>query len=360
MTSHTNPFSPGPHPDRELLERYLGGKLDPAQEHAVEMRLEADPLLREAMEGLMMPGALEGLSKLPPHPPGASTGGTWPSWATLLSLGAIMASIALIALVSRPGTAVERTEPPRSTTAYPAAVESTMSVVRTELEALPPVPAATATRVQPPAEERFNAPHTVERERVEPMDPQPTAPAKVAGQMGEKALRTPTPSRQLLFLQGLKVVHPSEMHFAAPDTLLSPGRSAASDSRRRDSIPSGPVALPYLSLLDQALEHFSKEQYSEALAQLYVLLNARPEDVNAQFYAGLASFRLGLYPRAYTLLEQAATNRVDSFNQEARWYQARSIEQAHGLDSARAALARIAQGNGFYAEQARLHLAGAR
>ena len=74
--------------------------------------------------------------------------------------------------------------------------------------------------------------------------------------------------------------------------------------------------------------------------------------MNAQFYAGLACYRLGLYPRGIRLLHAAASNSVDSFREESLWYEALATVRQDGK-AARPALERIVSGGGLYAAQAK-------
>ena len=86
----------------------------------------------------------------------------------------------------------------------------------------------------------------------------------------------------------------------------------------------------YLDYMDVALGALAKGNDRTALDDLYFLLGQFPGDVNAQFYAGLACYRLGLYPRAIRLLHAAADNTVDSFQEESLWYEALATTKQDG------------------------------
>ena len=94
MTTGPDPFLLRTPLSRELLERYAAGRLDPDEQHAVELHLEQDPLLREAAEGLRMPGATDALAGL--RRPKA---GHW--GARLLGLAIIAGTIAWLVAVLR-------------------------------------------------------------------------------------------------------------------------------------------------------------------------------------------------------------------------------------------------------------------
>lgn len=354
MARNVDPFTPHGHVDREQLERYVQGLLSPAECHAVELHLERDPLLRDAAEGLRMPGAVEAFHQLP----GPATGtGTGPWVAGVLSVGIVL-GIILHALW--PSPPADGTSPPGPQGAMthaltPAAIESTLQVVHLELAAVPAPPAQPEERPLP--QENFRrepaVPGNAERESPERMEVQPVQIDRGPGQPAAlRPARGTRPSRHLVFLHGLKVVHPSELARAGLGVQGSPGRSADAEQARRDQVPPGPVTRPYLDLMDEALGAFARNAYRPALDELYFLLGQNPEDVNAQFYAGLACYRLGLDPRAARLFRAAARNPVDSFHEEAEWYGALAMERMEGRAAARPALERIAQGGGFYAARA--------
>ena len=355
MAHNTNPFTPNTPLSRELLERYAAGQLSPEERHRVELHLESDPLLQDAVEGLKMPGALEAFATMQsPKSSGFGNG-------TYLAVGAVLVvgSIALWMALSDPTTSSTQRAPEVSVNihapaAIPAAVESTLLVVHAEIDALPELPenVIESGKVRDRFHQKDSESTPSERPAIERMD---GAPVKLdrASDIPAPAVKHATkPSRRLLFLHGLKVVHPDEMDRERRALLRSPGVAANVEPMRRDSIPSGPSAVPYLSLLDEALGAFTRGEERIALDDLYFLLDQYPEDVNAQFYAGLACYRLGLYPRAMRMLHLAASNTVESFSEEAVWYEALATVKQDGKAAARPALERIANGGGFYAVQA--------
>src|SRR5690606_19606376 len=133
MHMPVEPFTPRAPLSRELLERYAQGRLTPAEEHAVELHLELDPLAREAAEGLQVPGAAQGLRTLR-NPLGPV------SWKGLLLL-AVVAGIGVWAVYRSvaPAPADTHVSAPAQHTmpsgpeALPAAVESTLQVVDAEI-----------------------------------------------------------------------------------------------------------------------------------------------------------------------------------------------------------------------------------
>lgn len=363
MTTGPDPFLPRTPLSRELLERYAAGRLDPDEQHAVELHLEQDPLLREAAEGLRMPGATDALAGL--RRPKA---GHW--GARLLGLAIIAGTIALLVAVLR--TPEPRQQEVRALLSggvvleaqpVPTQVESTLAVVHAEIAAstaLPPSPHAPRS-----LHDRFLRPDTVPpspmpREPVERMD---GTPVVVERSMDTAAIarvkRSTRPSRRLVFLHDLKVVHPNELYGAGGPPLPSPGVPAdKADPAGRDAgrLSAEKAAMAYLDYMDGALGAFATGHQRTALDDLYFLLGQYPDDVNARFYAGLCCYDLGLLARARAFFASVKDNPVDSFNEEAAWYLALTIARMDGAAAARPAFERIAAGEGFYAAQARAKL----
>lgn len=347
-TDHFTPHTPL---TRALLERYAQGLLEPEESHAVELHLEEDALLREALEGLRQPGALAGLHQL--HRPSRSA-----PWGPISLALVVLACGAGLYWFNRPDTAPDahRGAAPLpqavEQAAVPAAVESTLHVVHAELREVVrtrnhPAPATTPELFRP------DPPETVERRTVDRIGTPPATVARTTEPIAPKRAHAAGNSRRLVFLHGLKLVHPQELPAAQRPHLPSPGTPA------NIGPPTSPAAMPlvgrerYLDFMDGAMASIAKANYPSALDRLYLVLDQYPHDVNAQFYAGLACFRSGLYRRALGLFHDAANNPIDSFAEEARWYAAMSTLRADGPEAAMPLLERIAEQGGFYADQAR-------
>lgn len=359
MARNTDPFTPRGPLERAQLERYAQGLLDPEECHEVELHLERDPLLRDALDGLMAPGAMEAARELRRH---GQAGGKGRWLAGVLAGVALIWAVLFLAWPAEHGPVQPKVpmvsagdgRPTNLSDVVPADVESTLKVVDRELEALADQPTVPDEQTGPAENfrQRPDEVAAVARESVDRMEVQPVAIGQEPGRPGAmKPAGNARTSRQLVFLHGLKLVHPSEQR-PAGRVQGSPGRSADAGQAGRDRLPDEPLVRPYLDLMDEAMGAFADGAYRAALDELYFMLSQNPQDVNAQFYAGLACYHLGLYPRAAQLLRAAARNPVDSFNEEAIWYGALTVERTEGPEAARPTLERIIREGGFYAEQA--------
>ncbi|MBS1546231.1 MAG: hypothetical protein JST38_14030 [Bacteroidetes bacterium] len=355
MAATTDPIKPGAMPDRMHLEAYAQGGLTEAERHALERCAEEDPLVGEALEGLRQPTALDGLRQLPQRPPGMGL-----RWRFVpIALAAMAGGAALWILLRTDGrgtlhATAAANEREALSAPEPAAVESTLQVVHAELAAVPQeqLPARTAT-----AAEHFQqdtaAPPAAERNSVARMPAKQPAMERTQQPAGNPhAAALATASRQLVFLHDLKLVRPEDLAALRPPRLQSPGLSADVDAGK--PAPNDPFVgnRRYLDFMDGVTAALARGDNRTALDGLYRVLDQYPGDVNAQFYAGLACYRSGLYLRARHWFNAASANTVDSFAEEGRWYAALCTVQLEGLEAALPALDRIAAQGGFYAQQA--------
>lgn len=357
MARGNNLFADGPAPDRARIEQYVEGRLTGAERHAVELWMEQDALLGEAVEGLQQPDALMHLAQLKPPADGRSG-----PWRAPLILAALTATAAGAWFALRTPEKAQATPPVHAHALLreplPAAVESTLQVVHAELGA---VPGKDLPAPLPDAAERFrlapNRARAPERNTPERMTAQPVHLNRATGKPEPLTAWLPKESRQLVFLHGLKLVRPEDLQTAPPARLHSPGVPA---NVGQDGTAPGPASVRrrYLEYMDAVMAAVARGDDRTALDGLYPVLDQWPGDVNAQFYAGLCCYRTGLYARALHWFHAAATNPVESFAEEARWYAALSTKEADGIDAARPALERIFRNGGFYARPAQALLEG--
>lgn len=354
-THSSGPFAPRGTLTREQLLAYAEGRLPPAGQHDVELHLEQDPLLREAVEGLRMPGASAALGELGATRPTPPTNATaW--WA---GGGALIAVLLALGWWSSRNGASEKpgTEVPQATlsTEGPAYMHEEAPLAPAEIAAAEERPAAERIGHEPRALHTSAMTLAVEREQgIERVDPRRSAMDLAAPGPDLRPVRPVRSSRQLLFLHDLKLVHPQELYKNDPVMRLADAHVAArhQDVRAQDSLRAENVMLAYTAFMDEALGRFARNDHKGCLDDLRFLLDQYPDDVNALFYGGLCAYNLGLHDRALRLLGRAATHKVDVFDEEAAWYHALTLERLGGTEAARAAFARIASQGGFYAEQA--------
>jgi hypothetical protein len=345
-------------PDRAALRAYVEGRLTASEAHALERRMEEDPLLREAIEGLRMPGAATALDEMQRHrPDGRSDHGP----------GALTIGVTIVALVFIAGLWIvvsplleQEDEPKRDmpTVTEAPVPTSTTSAPLDAMEIAAAEEQPETLRIGHRTEERPMPAPAVDREPgVEPIPSvTPTAPSPdLATAKPERARRT---SRRLLFPHDLKLVHPDELYPYEPT--IDPSDLGVSaqypDRKSQEASTTKPRTMRYTDYLERGLGKFARNDHKGCLEDLRIVLEQYPDDVNALFYAGLCSYNLALYSRARTFLHRAATHPIDSFQEEAVWYHALTLERLGDEEAAQEAFARIVAENGFYAERARPRL----
>lgn len=356
-----NPFAPPAPLSREQWDRYLRGELPPAEQHAVELQLESDPLLREAMEGAAMPGGSEAMQQLRTQRPGG--GGSSVKY-VIAGTAALMTIAAVLwyANGTKERSAVVVEPPPVVASPTPVTVEDRKAFAQEVIDAQPlpadeqvghGVPERFIAEVSSPAVERIAAPDKLEPvpTAVEPKPEPMPAPVEV------KAHRH---SRQLLFLYDLKLVAPSEMYANDPLLMLDEHAVDAShaDALARDDARKATVALPYHDFMDEAMRRYAKGDRQGCIEDLFFLLRQHPDDVNALFYAGLCAYELGLNERAINYLDRAQHHAIDIFEEEAQWYHALAVERGRGRAVALPLIQQVAERKGFYAPRAVALLGG--
>jgi len=119
-----------------------------------------------------------------------------------------------------------------------------------------------------------------------------------------------------------------------------------------DELAIEPVAIGYLDYWEICLNHITTGDYAQALSDISVVLEAYPDDVNAQFYKGLALYRWSKYEAAIHLFEAAMRNRVGYFSEDARYYRALCMYYGGMRGDGIRELQHIAKEGGFYSGQA--------
>lgn len=348
-----------------MLIAYVSGSMPVHERNDLERALERDPLLREAVEGLTEPGALEGIQGLEAHRPVAGEPGNSGSWW-------IVGTITLIVIVAGAWLHVELTRPmlPHQVIAS----EASDPINEQDPEILTTAPldrAEIAVAIEQPESLLIGHGHDelharaleqyvgIEREPgIALLDPLPTDPDTLRTSTVHRPARTARSSRQLVYIHDLKLVHPKEMYGPDPLRLVMEehvtARHADRAAQERAMEPQRMKA--YLPYFTEALRKFTRNDHKGCLEDLRFLLEQYPNDVNALFYAGLCSYNLGMYSRAGEFLERSAHHPIDTFDEESEWYLAQTLDRSGDREAAVAKYARIVADGGFYAQRARERL----
>src|SRR5574343_392998 len=113
------------------------------------------------------------------------------------------------------------------------------------------------------------------------------------------------------------------------------------------------VDIPYIEYIDKTMEIFSKGNNKKALARFQIILDTYPDDVNANFYAGLCYYNLKEFSSAISSFAKCNDTKFTNFNEEAEWYTAKSYLANGQKAEAKTLFTQIANSNGYYASQAK-------
>lgn len=363
-THSTDPFAPRGSLSREQLIAYAEGRLTPTEQHEVELHLDHDPLLQDALEGLQQQGATEALRGLDGHRPQAGSRSSWSTYGTWF---AGIAAVAIIAFILWPASS-EDLAPENAITQSSDVIEVPADGT---MEATPLLNAEIVAAVEQPESLYIGHPRNehaaggtlaeVLSQRDTGIDRIDPLPARLDTRDANASPRTGNGrriSRQLIYLHDLAVVDPHELYKQVPTLALADEHVAArfSDRQAQTNARTETQNLAYTAFMDAALGRFAANDHKGCLDDLRFVLNQYPDDVNALFYAGLCSYNLGMYQRARVFLNRAATHPVNVFDEEAQWYYALTLERLGENAAAQEAFSRIATADGFYAEKARTKL----
>lgn len=358
-SAEEHPFAPRRTVTRDDLQAYADGRLPTERMRDVEASLEADALLRDAAEGLRMPGAQAGLQALDAaRPRGAASFSGW-------AIGAGVVAVGLVAWLLLRNHGPDQT--PQSSSPAHVVIEEPKPLGTEEIAAAQEQPDSLRIGHEPMALHAMRVPRqsamvdpepTPRDEGVEPIAPRTTSVDRGTERAEPRVERKRKSSRQLVFLHDLKLVHPQELYSTDPVLALADeGVAARFADASVARAANETLMMPYLDFMEGATARFAANDHKGCLDDLRFVLGQYPDDVNALFYAGLCSYNLGLYARASALLRRAATHPVAVFDEEALWYGALTRERLGEKEAARDAFALIAAQGGFYAEQAKARLA---
>ena len=112
------------------------------------------------------------------------------------------------------------------------------------------------------------------------------------------------------------------------------------------------IDIPYIDYLEKTIELFAKGQNKKALSRFVIILETYPDDLNGNFYAGLCYYNLKEYKSASYTFSKCLDSKYLNFNEEAEWYQAKSLLAAGSVSEGKVLLNKIKTAGGYYAKQA--------
>lgn len=351
-------------PDPEEIRLYHEGKLSEARTREVEWLMVTEPLVADAVEGFGLVPAYASI------PPSAVKG--WNRWWIMGGLGLSLAIVVIALLVNRSNSLNQDVVVPSSAGAASTAVTSTMPDSSSFLETaeIPgdevsdetvitfhPEPREVADVYQPslPPADTLRVSYVVIKDY--PADFLKTSGSPVELPDVSQEIR----NRDFIRVGYYHLADYSNISGAARHVVSLPERHVPADrssSADRPELVRETWQTNYLDYMAACLDDLSRGYHSRCRESLLAVLAIRPDDVNAQFYLALATYRMGLYSEAEVFFRRVGQNEVGLFDEDAKYYQALCLWHGGDREAARKLLAEVIQGGGFYVAQARDMLEG--
>ena len=137
--------------------------------------------------------------------------------------------------------------------------------------------------------------------------------------------------------------------------LILTGTSADKENENSESFETDwkDVQIPYIQYLDKSVYYFNKGKSKKALTRFETIIQSYPQDVNANFYAGICLYNFGEYSKALERFETCLTAEYRNFDDEAIWMKALSLDHLNKSSEAKQLFILISENKGFYANQAK-------
>lgn len=111
------------------------------------------------------------------------------------------------------------------------------------------------------------------------------------------------------------------------------------------------LSIPYHDYIKKTMVYFKDANFKQVVARCNNILSIYPDDLNAQFYAGVAYYNLGEFQKAINLFIQCINAPMNNFEVEAEWMLANSYEKNGETHKAKAIYQVIKQNGGYYSNQ---------
>jgi len=110
--------------------------------------------------------------------------------------------------------------------------------------------------------------------------------------------------------------------------------------------------ISYHDFLSETALIMSRGNWSESQRRLEIILKNFPDDLNAQFYMAYTLYNRSSYEASLRYLDQCTKSYYGNFDEEATWFKVKCYLALKQFDKAKKEALAVAQGGGFYADQA--------
>ena len=335
---------------REEINKYRSTS-DPKLKNSIERKAANNDFDSDALEGWSESGlSMNTMKKMD-----QKFSGSWILYIAIMAVVMVPLVLVLLFFIMPQDDETVTTE---KKTAVNIKIEKTDLLIPEPIEALNELPLKEQIQVKQvikdfqEQQQELRPTNQVNKEPIDELQTKPVDQAPV-----------PKPEKDLLFgkelfLKDLKVLdyrsYRSRPAISTEQLVLTgtPANIGEKEPANEEEFKWKTVEVPYIDYLEKTMELFSKGNNKKALTRFEEILNAYPDDLNAIFYAGLCYYNLKDYSRAAEYFENCQMNKFANFNEEAHWYNARSLLSNGETEKAQRILREIISQKGFYAKQA--------
>lgn len=336
---------------REDIERYRTTQ-DESVKHSIEKDALENDFDSDALEGWDSLGETPLVMKRLDKRFGGTNKGFYYGIAII---GSLLLTITLLYIGRNPEKAIEQNPAVAETTSIK--VEQTDIVLPEKIEAMVELPKKEQIDVKTIISD-FTEQKTDEQEisQLEEVDRLPIS--KIEDQKKEVVLAKETIFGKELYLYDLKLLdyraYRSRPKITTKQMILTgTPANVGENSEPVETTEWQDVEIPYIDYVDKTMELFSKGNTKKALSRFQVILETYPDDVNANFYAGLCYYNLKEYTSATNSFEKCVDSKYTNFSEEAEWYKAKSLLAGGKKNEAIELFNKISDANGYYSAQAK-------
>jgi TolA-binding protein len=113
------------------------------------------------------------------------------------------------------------------------------------------------------------------------------------------------------------------------------------------------LKIPYLNLLNKAIEDFAQQDYKLALLHFDEILQTFPDDANALFYGGMCLYNLSEWSQAESRFLKLQDIPFANFSEEGNWYLLHVYQKAKNVSAFEQLKNQLIEANGFYSQRAK-------
>lgn len=369
---------------QQEMEAYLSGKLSQSEMHDIELRMEANEMSAEAMEGFEAhPEAMAGLAEV--QNKFRSNLAKKKSWTTTHTM--VAAGIAAIAMMGvayglmTPDSTKELAESNTNETVVrnkadivhidinePIEITEEIELEVDAANVLPQAQQITAQHIEYHQPVTVTAPDDVSDVQLDSIvqqliDLEPLEPLLVEMPDAVEPAKVVKSNIDVLMLNNFLVVDYSKIRnqgIVQPKPLeVDHGTPVWMENKddQVDDIHKSPAlvndTIDYIDFLRETQGKLDKNRYKSALKDYHKILKQFPSDVNALFYGGLCYYNLDKPERAVQYFKKVTESSVNTFHQDGKFYMALSLRLMGKYGQGNGILHEIVKEGGFYADQAK-------